>query len=193
MNEGYPRLEKQKRLYPTRQHGGNHSLNASTTARWQQSPVTSNTSNPNNPCGAANGVVHFSGIVGSFNNYENGSQDFSVATINSSRIRNSFNNHSSSSQTLRGERIRQVDDYGISGEFNNGDCDSVSYPWAVTTESPNPNHSGIHSSFQNYGSGTQNRDGLKIKSRYTRWSFNAQLNNTIYNMAPLFMGNNLEL
>uniref|UniRef100_K7KPX0 Uncharacterized protein n=2 Tax=Glycine max TaxID=3847 RepID=K7KPX0_SOYBN len=109
---------------------------------------------PNNPRPTANHTVQlFSGTVESFNNYENGSQDFSHATIKSSRIGNSFNNLGSGLQTFRGAEIRCVD---------KSRSKRVAFSLPPCWKPDRVAHSGTVNSFNNNGSGSQTFDGFKF-------------------------------
>ncbi|TKY59630.1 hypothetical protein E2542_SST16721 [Spatholobus suberectus] len=108
---------------------------------------------PDNSRGIANRVVQFSGTtVESFNNYGNGSQDFSVATINSSRTGESFNNLREGSQTFRGAEIRCVDD-------SSGKRTIASL---FTRKRDHVAHHAILHSFNNAGNGSQKFDDANI-------------------------------
>ncbi|RDX70108.1 hypothetical protein CR513_50679, partial [Mucuna pruriens] len=131
--------DKHSRTDNTSQHD-NHIVNISTAA----------SATPENPRGTANLVVHCSGVVQSFNNCDNGSQDFRVTTINTSGIGNSFNNLRSGLQAFKDAQICCVD--------NSAKHSTSILPW----KRDRPVHSGILHSFNNGGSGSQTFDGIGL-------------------------------
>ncbi|KAK7368670.1 hypothetical protein VNO80_10698 [Phaseolus coccineus] len=112
--------------------------------------TTTTISLPNNPHPTPNYLPHFSGIVQSFNNSEEGVQDFGQAKIKSAVTGDSFNNLRSGSQTFRKAEIR------CAGESSKPSRSILPFkPDHVA-------HYGTLHSFNNNGKGSQSFDGFKL-------------------------------
>ncbi|ESW30942.1 hypothetical protein PHAVU_002G195300 [Phaseolus vulgaris] len=91
--------------------GNNRHMTVSTP-----SVTTTTISLPNNPRRTPNHRPHFSGIVNSFNNSEEGIQDFSLATIKSTATGDSFNNSEGGLQDFSDAKIKST---ATGDSFNN--------------------------------------------------------------------------
>ncbi|ESW30945.1 hypothetical protein PHAVU_002G195500 [Phaseolus vulgaris] len=105
---------------------------------------------PNNPSPTPNHLPHFSGIVQSFNNSEEGKQDFSHAKINSTATGDSFNNLQSGSQSFRKAKIS-------CGEESSKPSRST-----LPLKGEHVVHYGTLHSFNNKGKGSQCFNGFKL-------------------------------
>ncbi|XP_027916605.1 probable inactive serine/threonine-protein kinase scy2 [Vigna unguiculata] len=133
------------------QHDNNRGNNHHIVNISTPSVTTTTISLPNNnPSPTPNHFPQFSGTAQSFNNTENGSQDFSRAKIKSPVTGNSFNNIGSGSQSFRDAEIR---------------CSKESSKQSRSIFSIKQNRApqgGTLHSFNNNGKGSQCFDGFKL-------------------------------
>ncbi|WVZ23386.1 hypothetical protein V8G54_001930 [Vigna mungo] len=123
------------------QRGNNHHIVSTTTTTF---------SIPNNPRPTPNDFPQFSATAQSFNNSEDGSQDFSRAKIKSPVTGNSFNNLGSGSQTFRDADIRCAKE-----------SSKQSRSIFSLKQHRVPTGGTLHS-FNNNGKGSQCFDGFKL-------------------------------
>ncbi|BAT74125.1 uncharacterized protein HKW66_Vig0005040 [Vigna angularis] len=129
------------------QRGNNHHIVSVSTPSVT---TTTSFSLPNNPHPTPNHIPQFSATAQSFNNSEDGSQDFSRAKIKSPVTGNSFNNLGSGSQTFRDAEIRCAKESSKQSRS------------IFSLKQDRVPHGGTLHSFNNNGKGSQCFDGFKL-------------------------------